>query len=817
MDRDLIKPATPQTPDGQLVFVPPGYIISAEQPAAVPPPRLGDYITLIWRKRWLVALMLMLCIGAAALFIHEAVPVYKSSAKMRIEPEEPKIVTFQGQQLAVDSSKFFTEFLNTQMQIIQGRPLAAKVLDRLAVIAPKDAGTIPQKRSFISENVNLAWDNLKKSLGMDTGPKPLVVAGRVISGRELEEFKRQQNISNLSKKVDVQPLRDTELVEISFASPNPWQCASAVNLLCDEYIKWTYESKNESFQYARDWLKQKIDEVKIRLEQSENELLKVSGGKDFVASSDVKLPEQLETLRQKVADAERTLFDKQFEYQRYASPGNYAALLSTSDSRVTKLFENAAAAKVELQKLSVRLGPNSPEVRAVNAELEALQSQLDEAFAQAKRKAQLERDQAQANFNFLQGKYNAEKGRISGIQKDLVQYNIINREVSVNRDLYNTLLQRWKEIGVTTGAKVGYASVVEPAVIPLMPEFPNKMQILMLSAFIGLLLGVGLVLVLDNLDGSIKDAQELERIAHLPILGYAPRCEVRHAWGEKKPSIELMIHDRPRSEFAESIRGIRTAIQHYQNGSPAQTIMVTSCLPGEGKTTIAANLAIAMAGLNKRVLLIDADLKDSALSRLFEAEPHKGLTEILSGKYDENSINETSIANLHIIPSGAKLTHPVELFNAEAIRQFLDNVANQFDYVIIDTTPALVFSDPLVLASQVDGVVLVVRPGSTPRDAVRRFKDRLVDVYGNVLGIIVNNPTKNVEKNFINRLGFGLVNRYGKHYARWREADWDRNGMGAHDPNTKVEIITRNLPEVQIKGELDKCIAILDDEPRDDK
>lgn len=816
--KDLIKSDrnSPQLPEGQLVWIPPGFMLSTESPQSEPESHLWDYIWMVWRKRWLVVLMFLLCVSLAALKNYQSIPIYQSAARMKIESDENKIISFQGEQMSLETGNK-TEFINTQMQVIQGRQLALQVMDKLGFYKAEPAAnnqtTTTQAQPATADEKPVAkpapsdekpaseigrvWIEFKKLVGLAPDIRPQFEHMNGADDKESRDIIQQMMINGFLGGLKVVQLPETNIVSISYTSADPRLCSKVVNTLCDEYIKWTFSSKFESYNYARDFLKEKLEEMKGKLEKSENDLLALTGGKDFIgASADGQLPQGLENYRQKIIDAERQIFEKQFELQKYTMGKGYAALQSLNDTHLNALLQKYSDDQIQYDMLTTQLGPGSQEVRKLKAEMKRIESQLTEALDQATKKAQFDFDQLKANRDNMQKMFDAEKDRVSGIQKNMIQFNILKREVETNRELYNALLSRWKEVGVTSGVKAGYASIIEPALPPMAPSFPNKQRTLLMGALIGVFLGIGLVFFLDYMDTSVKDPEELERIARLPILGFVSHCMVRRNRGENKVSVELLTHIRPRSEFAESIRSIRTSIQYSRAGGAPKTIMVTSCLPGEGKTTIATNLAIALANRNKSVLLIDGDLKKPSLHKLFNVDRKLGLAEVLTGKFDGGNLPETEIKNLSVMPSGAKVPNPVELLDSDVMRKFLESAIKEFDHVVIDTAPSLNMADSAVLAPYVDGVILVVQPGKTPREAVRRVKERLTDVQGNILGLVVNNPIKGADTRYGQRYGYGYG--YGKKYGygEWKDHGLDRGFRGADDE-----------PDIPVKEIVDISIA----------
>ena len=769
-NRELMKHAksAPFPTDGQFVWIPPGYELAAGQNEHEheQESHLWDYLWLIWRWRWLVSLVFLLCVSLATFIAVRSTSIYLAAAKLRIEPETPQIMQFQGEQIAVSSNRA-VDFTATQLQMIQSRQLAEQVIKRLGLFgvgAPKAALPVGEAAP---DPKTKGWQNsLQKIPAYFTSffnSNPTAVPNPNI---DPDELAMQFRVNAFLAGLKVTPVPETEIIQLAYMSPDPNFCATVANAIGEEYIRNTYESRYESYDYARKWLKEKLDELKAKLEQSDEELTKLTVGGDSLLSSESTLQytTQLEAIRQKLIEAERIIFDKEFELKRFESATNFSAIQSIGDPRLQSLAQAYSDREISYEKMKSKMGPRMEDMRELEAEMKGIRNQLTDAVRQAKKKIELDLKQTQENRDYLQKHYNAERERVAGLQKGMIKYNILKREVDVNRDLYNTMLQRWKEVGIASGIKARNVSFVEKAVVPFAPILPNKPRTILMGAFLGLFLGIGLVFFLEYMDTSVKSSDELERIAHLSTLGIVPHFDGRNG-SKKRVPVELAVNQKPRSGFAESVRSLRTAIQYSFSGRPPKTILVTSCLPSEGKTTVATNLAIAFAQRNKTVLLIDADLKKPSLHKVFQLERGMGLTELLTGKYDGLNIPETTIGNLFVMTSGQPTPNPVELMDSDIMRDFLVKASQEYELIILDAPPALHLADTGVLAPYVDGVVLVVQPGRTPKEAVRRVRDKFYDIQGRILGVIMNNPKQKAGNRYVSRYDYGYNYGYGTNYG----------------------------------------------------
>lgn len=798
--RDLMKPDKAQNmPEGQMVWIPAGSeLVSGPPESAEQESHLWDYIMVVWQRRWLVILIFLLSLGLGINATRKAVPIYETSAKLRIKPEAPKILDFQDKNISVSSSHD-QSFIETQMQILTSRLLAKKVVERLKLFDPSQAQAAeteqePAKPSILQGLIAKA----RGFISPVREKQPQMAAGPAMAD-QTASITMQLRVDAFLESLSVKPIGNTEIVAVSYMSPNPAEAAEVANAICEDYIQWTFQSEFESFDYARNWLKTKLDEMKAKLEQSEDEVNKIASTmevlpSDSTANEQSSQAQQLELGRQKVEEARKLMFDKELEKKRLASNADAASLGASGNPRLQQLLAEFATTKSEYEQQKAKLGPQHPELKTLEIKKNQLNEQIAQERANAIKQANEEYNQAKATFDYLQTAAETERQHYDGQKQAMVKYTILQRERDINRELYNSLLQRWKEVGVTSGIKAGNASLVEPAVTPLTSKFPNKMRTLMQSILVGLFLGVALAFFLEYMDTSVKSADDLERHAHLPTLGFVPFAERKDLGRKSKVPIALLTHQRPGSRFAESIRSLRTSLQYSLAGHPPTTILITSCFPNEGKTTVATNLAITLAQRNKTVLLIDADLKKPSMQKFFETESLLGLTEVLTGKFDGENIPETQISNLFVMPSGSPAPNPVDLLDSDTMRIFLEKMALQYDHVIIDAPPSIDMNDATVIAPHVDGVVLVVRPGKTPKAAVRRVRERLLEVQGRVLGAVLNcrSKTKSIHSGYSHHYGYGGYNygEYGRPYGTQYNGEGHHgNGNGNGKHNHRQEIV----------------------------
>jgi polysaccharide biosynthesis transport protein len=338
----------------------------------------------------------------------------------------------------------------------------------------------------------------------------------------------------------------------------------------------------------------------------------------------------------------------------------------------------------------------------------------------------------------------------------MVQYNILKREAEANKQLYDGLLQKLKEAGISAGLRSSNIRVVDPALVPKYPSQPQKTRNISLGILVGLIGGIGLALLREYLDNTVKNPDDIENLAHLPTLAVVPSFanssgqsrsrlpKLLKAQTEsvREGRVELVSHLQPQSQISEAFRALRTSLLLSQADRPPQVILMTSALPREGKTTAAANLAVTLAQLGDKTLLVDGDLRKPGVSRALSmgSSKHAGLSSYLAGvsTLDLITVPHPGITNLAVIPTGPVPPNPADLLSSHRLSEMVTELRKRYKFVVIDSPPIMAATDAVILSVLVDGVLLVVRSGETPKEAFTRTRDLLASVKSHVLGVVLN-------------------------------------------------------------------------------
>jgi capsular exopolysaccharide synthesis family protein len=381
---------------------------------------------------------------------------------------------------------------------------------------------------------------------------------------------------------------------------------------------------------------------------------------------------------------------------------------------------------------------------------EAVKSELDRAVGRTK----VEYQSAFDRERMLRSALGRQKIAATQLNEQSIEYLQLKREAESNRTLYDSLNQKLKEASVTSGLKLSNVSIVDTARVPSSPSSPNLSSNISLALLFGLLSGVSLALLLEMLDNTVRTPEQAEDVSSLPSLGTVPltceepatKAKSNSNWitvgarANPRKEMGLISFERPKSKVAESYRALRTSILLSSIGHPPQVLMLTSALPQEGKTTTSINTAIVLAQKGGNVLLIDADMRRPSIHQVFGIRASKGLSSVLSGSssFEDSVVTAADIPNLDVLPAGPQPPNPAELLGSSLLHDYLTRWRKQYDFIVVDTPPALSVTDAVLLSAQMDSVILVLRSGKTTKEALRRARQLFDKINVRVLGVVVN-------------------------------------------------------------------------------
>ncbi len=726
-----------------------------EQPAGLDSDvfSLRRYLEILQRRwRW-VAGMLALVVAGTALQVATITPLYRSTATIQVDPNPANVLPFQdlGQARRGRSQD---EALQTEITKLRSSALAEKVVERLD-LADNEAFIAPIKSGILREG----------------GESALAVAKRLVRGDSIRARGSKPGQRALINRVrqysSVQPVRRTWLINIHFDSPDRDAAQLVANGLAQLFVDEQLEASFSRIGQATEFLQKQLEDLKIDFEASERRLYEYASENNLenLGGERSSSQQQLNDLSQAITRADDDIAAQAAKYDtiRRSSVENLPD--SILDSSILAMLSQRRELENKLAELRARFGPAWPEVQDTRDKLAELDLQLaaekDRAADRALRELQLLRSRR----GRLQAERNSVRSSVGENRAETAEYDLLKQEAETSKQLYESVLTRLKEAGVAAGIQVQNIAVTQPALRPVSPYTPNKTQALFLALLLGASLGVVVAFVVELIDNSLKSADDVTKYLNLPSLGVIPRLDPparglrarlrRH----RAEGHQILLSDaettRESARAREAYRALRTSILLSHSGKPPQTILITSAAPSEGKSTTAANIAIALAQAGNRTLLVDMDLRRPRLGALLDIEDEVGLSGFLAGTSDLSSlIVTTEVSNLFFVGAGQTPPNPPELLGSERMDRGINLMREYFTHVVIDSPPALELSDPLVISQHADGVILVARSGRTPRALVGRTANLLQSVGASILGVVLNG----VESS---RFRYGYYSKYG--------------------------------------------------------
>jgi succinoglycan biosynthesis transport protein ExoP len=694
---------------------------------------IGESLRVLIKRKWVVVTSLVTIFSVVAIASLKMTPVYEAGGTIEINKPD---ATLNFQNSATFSVDYFdpTE-LETELKILQSDLLATQVIRELNLDRrPEIGGPAPAPSAELS-------------------PDPLQ-SDPVRASAMVGSFK-----SNL--RVALSP--NTRIIEVHFRSPDPQMAATVVNTLMQTYVENNFKARFESTMQASDWLQKQLVDLQMKVETSQEKLVRYQKEHEILGTDEKQniIMEKLNELNKALTTAESERMDKEALY-RLIQSGDADAIASSagglqsaggnsqSDSQLLDtLRSKQAELKIQAAELNTQFGPAYPKLTQLNNQLKEIDSQIQ---AEMKKIASMIRGEymtALQRENMLRDALEKQKQEANKLNESAIQYTLLKRDVDTNRQLYEGLLQKMKEAGVSAGLKSNNFRIVDSARPPQAPIEPNVPRNLMFAIVLGLASGIGLAFLLEGLDNTVRTTEQAQVISGLASLGMIPlgSKSAREGANPKrlviatsKEAVELVTQVRPQSQMAESYRALRTSLLLSGLGAPPKVVMVTSALPQEGKTTTSINTAVVLAQKGVRVLLIDADMRRPSIHKTLGMGPHSGLSNVLTGSIPlEQAITSTTVLpNLFVLPAGTPPPNPAELLASSNMRDVLSTLREQYDHIVIDTPPSLSVTDAVVLSPRADAVLLVIRSGQTTKQALRRSRDVLMQVNAKIVGVLLN-------------------------------------------------------------------------------
>ena len=693
-----------------------------------------EYLRVLVKRKWIVLGCLITIFTVVAIASLRTTKVYEAGGTIAINKPDNSL-SFQNS-ATISFDYYDPSELETEVRILQSDVLALEVVRELN----------------LDKRPEYAGQTTAQSPTLDLAPDPL----------QVDPAKAASLVGEFRGNLRVSLSQNSRIIEVHYRSSDPQLAANIVNKLMETYIDDNRKARFESTMQASDWLQKQQMDLQMKVQSSQEKLVRYQKEHEILGIDEKQniITAKLDELNKALTAAESERMDKEAVY-RLVESGDPEAIAATAGEAGTEAGGQSASAlletlrskqadlKIQAADLSTQFGPAYPKVAQLNNQLKEIDSQIQAEMKKMVGKARGQYLTASRRETMLHDALEKQKQEANKLNESAIEYNMLKRDAETYRALYDGILEKLKQAGVSAGLKSNNFRIIDGARPPTYPVEPNIPRNLLFALMLGTASGVGLAFLLEGLDNTIRTTEQAQNISGLASLGMIPLGSKSAREGpnskrlviaSSKEAVELVTQVRPQSQMAESYRALRTSLLLSNLGAPPKVIMVTSALPQEGKTTTSINTAVVLAQKGVRVLLIDADLRRPSIHKTLGMGPRSGLSNVLTGSTTlEQAITGTAILpNLFILPAGTPPPNPAELLASAEMRSMLDQLSSQYDHIVLDTPPTLSVTDAVVLSPRADAVVLVIRSSKTTKQALRRARDILAQVNAKVVGVLLN-------------------------------------------------------------------------------
>jgi capsular exopolysaccharide synthesis family protein len=713
---------------------------------------LRDHLRVLQKRKWMIIALILIPVIFTLIQGFTTKPIYRGTATLQINVDNPQIVDLK-EVFAINM--WATDYYQTQYKILESHSLAKRVIQKMKLWEhPEFLSSPPSPFEKWKSSVQSTLLNSIRSLFSFAGPKPPPSSQSTLDFVEKvsDDEKEVPLVGQFISRLKIEPIKESRLVKVHFDSYFPELSTRVPNLLAKEFIQMNLESRLDTKEQAKEWLTKQLDDLRSRVESSDEALQKFGSQNDIFSLDDKEniTLNRLNELNEALAKSESERMSKEAIYKQISSEKGFKAVALPSileNKLIQELKQNYIQLETQYTKLSETFKPHHPEIIRLKNQMETVEKSLNLETAKIIAGMKNEYESSLRKESLIRNAFAEQKHQAMAMQQKSIQYNILKREAETNKELYKNLLQRVKELGISAGFHGSNIQIVDYSEKPKGPYKPYHQRKVLLAAVIGLFLGIGFTFLLEYFDNTVKTPEEVDQRFQLPFLGSVPEisCEKRNQLSDRRSSsrpflpVELVMCNQPRSILAEAYRNIRTSLLLSFSERPPQRILVTSPSPLQGKTTTLINTAISLSQTGARVLIIDGDMRKPRIHKVFGDRNRLGLSDCLSGGAELTSvIRKSEIKNIYYIPAGPIPPNPSELLGSALFREMMQVLSQRFDHILIDAPPVLGFADSIVLSSAVDGVILVILFGKTQKMVLQRAKDGLLNANAKILGVVIN-------------------------------------------------------------------------------
>lgn len=698
---------------------------------------LRDYLRIIGKRKGTIATFFLITIITVIIATFTTTPLYLASTKVIIERNTSNSLTSNYRYTPYDP-----EFLETQHQLIKSAVVVEKVVKILNPEKVYDAffSEKKEKTSYINNIKNWAKDQFllfKEIIGIEK-----LFSSKDINKEippELVPLTKAQQLENIIKSgISVAPVANSRVVEIGYMSDNPAIAMKVANSVAQAYIDELVDMQMEVAGYSIGWMTKKAESQRKSLEESELALHSYKKKYDIITIENrlTVLPERLSELSKNLTKSEtrrKELLAVYNQVKNIAKQDLETIPVIVENTSVDSINQKILTAEQKIIELSKKYGPKHPKMITANNELKGLKTQKHKTLEVAVQTIKNEYSLAKSNERDLRELLDRTKFQAAMLGERSIQLNILQRKVDTNRYLYDALIKKMKEKGITERSQSVNVWVIEKAQLPDFPAKPRKKRNILLGIILGLFGGIGIAFFLEYLDNTVKTPEDVEERFNIPVISTIDLFK------DKDETIVQNVLKETSSMIAESFKGLRTSVFLSSADNPPKSLLITSMTPGEGKSSVAICLAATIAQAGKKILLIDADMRRPVQHKNFSCENNAGLSSLLAGmSKEEKSINKDILKNLDLITAGPIPPNPSELLSSLKMKNMLAKFSTSYDMIIIDSPPLASVTDPVILSQNVDGVIIVTWSGKTTHEILGKGLKQLEEVNAPLTGLVLN-------------------------------------------------------------------------------
>jgi polysaccharide biosynthesis transport protein len=705
-----------------------------------PPPSQPEFLSILLdllqrRKRTILGFfLLVVLLVAAASFLMK--PKYEAVARIVFNRENANPLAFKDLGDMPHDDSEYSVSLDTQVQVLQSDTLATQVIRDLH---------LDQSAAFG---------------GTRALPQPATTAS---ARSEFEARKAQEKLLRMFVNgLSISKTKNTRVIEIRYKSKDPKLSADIANAVTQAYIEHNFKMRFQSTMQTSNWLTLQLAELATKVQDSQQKLVDYQKEHGFLQLDEKQnvVTTRLDDLNRELTAAQADRINKESSYRLTLAENAELTSKAEPNALIDKLNAQEASLKTEYAQATVQLGPSNPKVQELGNQLKETQNEINSELHKMSDRVRTQYFEAQARERMIRAAVEEQKQQANKLSESAIDYSLLKRDAESNRQLYEGLLQKLKEAGVSAGMRSSNIEVVDVAEVPAVPSEPNIPRNLIMAALLGMLGGIGLAFIQEKFDRTVRSFHQVQVLSSLPQLGIIPlasgngsqlAASPQLSLGSSAPaggSVDLIVNSDPMSPIAESYRALVNSIL-FSAPVPPRIILVTSAITGDGKTSTSINVAIVLAKQGKRVLLVDADLRRPSIHKAMRLPVTEGLSTILRSRNDLSGrgsaltsesvpVPAPGIPNLFVMPAGPLDAEPAELVGSKAMQELLQEWNTQFDHVIVDSSPVVLVSDAVRLSVAADSVILVVRWGHTPQEAFARAQELLTQVNAAVMGVVFN-------------------------------------------------------------------------------